>query len=316
MNYWRLALVVSFSAFAVSSLALSAALSLAFPEMWRRIARFAPRDRALALWQLRLAPAGAALAFAFGFVLPTFLAFEPRDTSETVSATLWVLASTGGLLLAIAAVRGLRAVTATRALERRWNAGSAMWNGDASLPVRVIAETVPTVAVVGLVAPRLYISRRVLAECSPAELRAMFAHEASHVASRDNLKRFVMRICPDAVWVRAAIERAWGYASEEAADAAAVSTCPSERLELAQALIRVARLAPTAAPVASPISAFYLGGSIDARVRRLLEPGNEPSRSRLWVCISIVVALSVSAALVAMAPALHQAMETLVRILP
>ena len=64
------------------------------------------------------------------------------------------------------------------------------------------------------------------------------------------------------------LDRAWSRAAEEAADAVAVAGNPGFALELAQALIRVARLAPT--PQAPALaSAFYLGGSIESRVRRL-----------------------------------------------
>lgn len=315
MNYWRLALAVSASAFAVSSIVLSAVFSMGYPLIARRLERLGPVTRAAALWRLRLAPSTAALLFAFGFVLPTFLAFEPRDTSEPLSITLAVLGSAGAAMLAIAALRGARAWAATRALERRWAAASRGWDGDAPLPVRVISDPFPTVAVIGLVAPRLYVADRVLAECPAPELRAMIAHESAHVAARDNLKRFAMRVCPDVLWVRAPVERAWASAAEESADAVAAAGSPERRLDLAQALVRVARLAPAAART-MPASAFYLGGSIESRVRRLLDGATEPAPGTAFARAIAAVAIAVAATLVISAPALHQTIEALVRHLP
>ena len=315
MRYWLLALVVSLSAFALASLALSAALSAIYPSIARRVGRFAPRDRASILWELRLAPAAGAVVFAFGLVLPTFLVFEPRETREAVSITLASLAVGGAALLVLALGRGFRAWTATRALERRWGAGATPLPPGPGLPVTVIDDVFPTVAVVGVTSPRIYVSRRVVAECSPGEVRAMFAHEIAHVTARDNLRRLVMRLCPDVIWVRAALERAWACAAEEVADAVAAGASEEGRLDLAQALVRVARLAPVASePV--PVSAFYLGGSIDARVRRLLDPGREPSRHAWWSWAAALVSLSLLATFIAGAPTVHQAMETLIHHLP
>ena len=315
MTYWRLALLLSASAFAVSSIVLSVACSIGYTLVAPRLERLGPMARAAALWRLRLAPAAMALLLAFGFVLPTFLAFEPRDTREPVSMTLAVLGAAGAVLLAIAAVRGARAWAATRALERRWAAASTPWEINGPIPVRVIPDAFPTVAVVGLVAPRLYIADRVLAVCSPPELRAMIAHESAHVAARDNLKRFAMRACPDLLWVRAAVERAWAYAAEESADAVATAASPEGRFDLAQALLRVARLVPAASRTL-PVSAFYLGGSIDSRVRRLIDGASEPPQGTPLGWLLAAVAVAAATALVISAPALHQAMESVVHYLP
>jgi Zn-dependent protease with chaperone function len=315
MTYWRLALVVSFSTFALASLAFSAALSMAYPSLARAVAHLAPSARAWLLLRLRLAPAAAAMVFAFGVVLPTFLVFEPRETREAVSITLASVATIGAVLLLWSVGRGFRAWNATRMLERRWSAGAVPWGADSRLPVRLIDHEFPTVAVVGVTSPRLYVSRRVLAECSPAEVRAMFAHEAAHVISRDNLKRLLMRLCPDVIWVRTAIERAWACAAEEVADTGAARASGIDRLDLAQALVRVARLVPSAA-LTEPVSAFYLGGSIDARVRRLLDPTDEPPRRAWWSWAAGFACLSLLAAFIPAAASIQQLMEAVVRALP
>jgi hypothetical protein len=65
-------------------------------------------------------------------------------------------------------------------------------------------------------------------------------------------------------------------------------------------------------------SAFYLGGSIEARVRQLVEPADslpDPSRpfGRVMACGLLAVA---AGAVVLAAPAIHQFMESAVRVLP
>jgi Zn-dependent protease with chaperone function len=144
----------------------------------------------------------------------------------------------------------------------------------------------------------------------------MLRHEAAHVTLRDNLKRFAMRASPDFIAAGSAIERAWSSAAEEAADAAAVAEHPSTALALADALIRVARLAPPRTPELA--SAFYLGGSIESRVRRLVAPDSQSPQapSRLGRVLLIGGSLCIAAALFVSAPLLHQAMETLVATLP
>ena len=145
----------------------------------------------------------------------------------------------------------------------------------------------------------------------------MVLHECAHVTHRDNLKRFLIRACPDALGRGSALDRAWTRAAEEAADARAVGGDPGFALELAQALIHVARLAPGVSTL-EVASAFYLGGSIESRVRRLVEPSDSlPDPSRPLGCVMACTMAGVFAGLVVLAaPAIHQFMEAAVRVLP
>jgi beta-lactamase regulating signal transducer with metallopeptidase domain len=144
----------------------------------------------------------------------------------------------------------------------------------------------------------------------------MVRHECAHVGGRDNLKRLLVLVSP--AIALAALERAWTQAVEEAADAAAAAARPGLGLELAHALIHVARLAPV--PHAPELaSAFYRGGSIESRVRRLVADESAEA-NRVARPIGCVMALSMlgllAAAVVLAAPALHQAMESFVSLLP
>jgi hypothetical protein len=318
MTLWGHAAIIVLSSFALIATLTSMAIGLASAALARRIDGYAPADRAAFLFRLRLLPSACALAFSLGAALPIFLVFEPVNPDETFGKTLQLSALAGAALMARGAWRARAGWRATRAVLRDWHArGRRLDAFDAPMPVFAIDEAFPTVAVVGVTRPALFIAERVLRECTAGEVRAMVLHECAHVTHRDNFKRFLIRACPDALRRNSLLDRAWTTAAEEAADARAAGGDPAFALELAQALIRVARLAPHGSTF-EMASAFYLGGSIEARVRRLVDPADSrpaPSRAAGWALAGLTLGLA--AALIALsAPALHQGMEVLVRVLP
>src|SRR5262249_45354693 len=147
-----------------------------------------------------------------------------------------------------------------------------------AVPAFVVNIGFPIVAVVGLFRPRLIVSRVVLDACGEAEMQAILAHEAWHLVRRDNIRRVLLSAAPDVLsWLPRAVRfsEEWQRASEEAADDAAARLGPAGRVHLAEALVRVARLAPASGHVLScplPASALYRGESIERRVRRVLDP--------------------------------------------
>ena len=315
MTYWLLAIVSTCTAFALFALAGSILARLGAAIVATRAVRHSPVAQARLLFRLRILPGLCAAAGAFAIALPIFLWFEKTDTSESVNRTLAVVALIGAFLL----VRGFwRAGAAWRATARvlaGWQRrGRPLADVNAPFPAFAIEDPFPVVAVIGVWRPRLFIAERVLRECAPQEIAAMVAHECAHVSSRDNLKRLLMRACPGVLGVARRLDRAWSQAAEEAADARAAGGDPQARLDLAGALIRVARLAvPQAPPLAS---AFYLGGTIDDRVRRLIEPIADPDAPR-WTRIAVPAAIVLLAlVVVAAAPTLHEFMEEAVRLLP
>ena len=182
-----------------------------------------------------------------------------------------------------------------------------------------IDESFPTVAVVGFSQPALFIAERVLRECTTDEVRAMVMHECAHVTQRDNLKRFLMRACPDAA---AARQRA-----RARLDAARRKKRPTPRRRRRRSRLRARTRAgadsrrPPRAAASSTLelaSAFYLGGSIEARVRHLLEPAQRlPDPSRPLGCVMALTMIGALAGIVVLsAPALHELMEAAVRALP
>lgn len=314
MTFWLLTAAITFGAFALVVTIASMVVAWSAPAIARRLQDRSPAACASALFRLRLLPAALATLAAFGIVLPIFFAFESRATQESIPVTVVLLASLGAALCARGAWRAAGAWRATRDVARDWRRrGRRLERFDTPLPVFAIEETFPTVAVVGVARPALFIAERVLRECGDEEIRAMLHHECAHVTKRDNLKRFVIRACPD--FVGGDLDRAWARAAEEAADAAVVARDPSFAVELAQALIHVARLAP--APQAPSLaSAFYRGGSIESRVRRLVQPAPAPASAAPGRHVLVAAALAIAVSVVAAAPRLYLLIENAVHSLP
>jgi len=279
MSFDLRVLSVGLGAFAVVGLGL-ALIVPSLATRWRA-ATSAARAQRLAL--LRLVPAGISLVVGL-LVTASFLAFEPRK-AENVGWMIPSFAIFGGALLLGAAWRSIRIGLATRRLARKWLADSEPIALDGvNVPAFAVTSTFPIVAIVGLRRPKLVIARSVLSSCTPEELRAVLAHEQGHLDRRDNLRRLLMSIAPDALAWLPISERllsAWRAATEEAADDAAAKEDPDGRVSLASALVKVARLA-RGQVVASPLPAatLYCGENLDVRVRRLLDPAAAAVMSR------------------------------------
>jgi Zn-dependent protease with chaperone function len=238
------------------------------------------RRRARRLLILRLFPGAFSVLFVAAAFVPAFLRHEPPVSSERVTPAMFGLAIAAASMLVLGPLRALRAGLATRRLERRWRRSvcPATLSG-VSIPAWVIEDPFPVVAVVGVVRPRLYVARRVLDGCTPAELAAVMCHETGHVESRDNGKRFLLHMLPD--WLAltpwgSRLERAWGEAAEDAADDRAARAGSAS--DLASALVKVARLAVPFDSRHAPALALYRGQGIERRVGRLLRaPDASPS---------------------------------------
>jgi beta-lactamase regulating signal transducer with metallopeptidase domain len=116
--------------------------------------------------------------------------------------------------------------------------------GEAT-PVLVVKREAPLMAVAGLVHPRLIVSRSVLHKLTPEQRAAAFRHEQAHQVSRDNLKRFLYLLAPDAFPFISGfkkIERQWARYTEWAADDHAVAGDSQRALSLAAALVSVAKM--------------------------------------------------------------------------
>jgi Zn-dependent protease with chaperone function len=295
--------------------------ALAAPLLLRAGRLSEPARRARVLVASRVLPSGFALLVVGGLVLPAFLWLEPRDTMERVSATMAALASAGFLMLLVGPIRGLLSLLSTRRLLKRWNRAASIDVPGIPLPAFVVNDPFPIVSLVGWFRPRLVVARTVLENCDGDELAAVLAHEAGHNERRDPLVRLLVRSCPDLLsmtpWADR-IERLWAEAAEQDADERAARSGPTRALDLASALVKVARLAGAGKPPEIPLSALYRGEGVAGRVARLLErdPATEERRSRPWhlaAGFSVVALLAfVSAAALGLHHQVHGALEAVV----
>ena len=285
---------LAFAWFLLLNLAATAGVAFVSARLTRR-GRPAPAGLWLAL---RLAPAALSIAFVAIVFLPSYWRYEPRQDVEGFDVTLTTLAFLAMAVLGAAVVRG---VTAWRGAARR----AAGWMGaarplslaGAPMPAFAIDADVPVMALVGVLRPRLMITRPVLDALTHEELDASVAHELGHWRAWDNLKRLAMRAAPDLLWASAAarlLERRWAAASEHLADRGAGDN-ERERCALASALVKVARLTAPAAAVTEPTSALVDGGDITARVQRLLEdaPSDPGRRSPRWQMLAVMASVFV-----------------------
>lgn len=278
----------------------------------------AASDQARALVRVRLLPACfASCATALSIV--SFLYFEPREQIETMGLVLTALAAIAGTMLVVSFVRAVGLILQTRRVVRTWMAhATPLTIPGITLPTYCVDAAFPLVAVVGITRPRFVIARSVVSHCSAEELQAIFAHERAHIARGDNLARALFAVTPDLLAplpIAKHLAQAWHDATEESADDRAAELGPSGRVVLAQALIKVARIAPAASIGELPASALYRGENIDRRVRRLLAPRPAPP-ARLSLRWRIAMLASLFTGSVLALHAIHEIVEAAVAYLP
>ncbi len=239
---------------------------------------------------------------------------------EGFDLTLTTLAAIALAVVGSAVVRGAIAWRGAARRTADWmRASRPLALAGTSMPAFAVDTDAPLMALVGVIRPRLLITRPVLEALTDEELNAGVAHELSHWRAWDNLKRLAMRATPDILFATSAarsLERRWAAASEHAADRSAGDS-GRERCALASALVKVARMTPSPSHATEPISALVDGGDITARVQRLLDDtcyGPEGRTSR-----RLALAIAVTGLALGYAPLLrlvHAVTEILVNSLP
>jgi Zn-dependent protease with chaperone function len=275
--------------------------------------RCSARTRAELLFVMRIGPPVIAIVAIAAFMVPSYLAYEPYGTNETVSLKLGALAAISAIGVALAFWRGIRSWLATRSLLKQWlNASTPIQLDAITVPTFVLRHRFPIIAVVGAIRPRLFIASHVLESLSEEELAAAIAHEYGHLAAQDNFKRSVMRISRAALLIIPCgrwLDRAWSEASESAADEHAAQRSSQVALNLASALVRIARMIPKGQRQTLPaaVSGFLMGEDapgVRVRVSRLVELAAGDPRLLVssaplfrfvpWFVLTVVVVLSVT----------------------
>jgi len=238
------------------------------------------RTRAEILFVMRIGPPVIAIVAIAAFMIPSYLVYEPHVSGESVSWKLGLLATLSAIGVGLAIWRGVRTWLATRSLLKNWLASSTRVQLEGiNVPTYILQHSFPIIAVVGALRPRLFIANHVLQSLSTEELAAAVAHECGHLAARDNFKRSVMRVSRAALLLipcGRSLDRAWSEASESAADEHAAQQSSLVALNLASALVCIARMIPTGQRQLIPAAVSAFLGNEDApgvkvRVRRLVE---------------------------------------------
>jgi len=254
--------------------------------------RWDARRRANVLFALRIAPAAVAICLVVFIAWPAFLAFEPRHTNETIGLKLSIMAGLAAWGIACSARRVGRAWSDSRRLTEEWmhTAQPASVDGI-SIPVYRLDHRFPVMAVTGILRPCLFIANHLLDSMRPEELAAAVAHEMGHVAACDNLRRLLLCLFPDLRMLagHGNPDALWMEASENAADLFAVRRGARSALDLASALIKVARATPVGMTVAFPPCMQLLASDSESglagRVHRLLTLSQDeaaPTAGRAW----------------------------------
>lgn len=279
----------------------------------RLLRKCSARTRAEILFVMRIGPPVIAIVAIAAFMIPSYLTYEPHTTAEVVSWKLGGLATLSAIGVALAFARGVRSWLATRSLLRQWLASSTPVHLDSiTVPTFLLQHNFPIIAVVGALRPRLFIATQVFESLSEEELGAALAHEYGHLVARDNFKRSVMRISRAALLLipcGRSLDRAWNEASESAADEHAAQRSSLVALNLASALVRIAKMIPKGQQQIMPasVSAFLAGNEdtprVRVRVRRLVElaatdPRQLASSAQLvrflpWATLTVVVMASI-----------------------
>jgi Zn-dependent protease with chaperone function len=275
-------------------LAGNALMSLVMETVWRifepALRRVSAGLRAEILFTLRIgAPAISFIAIAAVFV-PSFLAHEPYGTGETVGFKLGLLAFLSAAGIGLTLSRAQRSWFATRSLLRRWLSSARQIQLDGvNTPTFSFPHAFPIIAVVGTLRPRLFIAERVLESLTSEELAAALAHECGHLAAHDNLKRSLLRACRDVLLLvpcGRSLDTEWAEAAEGAADEHAARQSPLTALNLASALVKIAKMIPGKGQAQLPVGVFLVGvegrRGVKARVRRLVDLASTDYRQH-WV---------------------------------
>jgi len=310
--------------------------SVAAALIWRFSSRTAESwptsARAQFLFVLRVFPPVAAILCVGTLFLPSYLANEPRHTTEVVTAKLGLLAAASLYAIGIALWRGLAACRLTRRLQRDWLLHSERIQlDDTPVPAFRIRHPFPLIAIVGIFRPKMFIADQVFQSLTPAELSAALAHERGHILAGDNFRRGLLRICHNLLPFNPsgrALDRAWIETVEMAADEHAARNGAPVALDLASALVKVARLVPRDTKPAMFAGAFLIAqeiGGVRRRVLRLtqlalkgddLKPERHVSIGRLGACVfGFFLAVSFLVSIAGLSTPIHSALECIVSML-
>jgi Zn-dependent protease with chaperone function len=326
--YFALGITLLFALLLVLNLLASVFASLIWRVIAAPTAGLQPRTRSQIILGLRVLPVALAAILVFAYLLPAYLLFEPDKSNETISVKLAAIALLSLIGISLALYRVFKTWKATARLAAGWmEDAEAVELPGVSIPAYAIRHPYPLIAVVGMVRPKMFIARQIFDLLDENEFRAAIAHEQGHLATRDNLKRTALRVCRDLLVfpLGKRLDADWAENAECGADDYAAEVGDKHMaVDLASALVKIARVVPENAYPAMPSGSFLIdhnASGIGSRVRRLLDSRRRgiASARRLpigWVGAAAAVAvLSVFALNEDVLFRVHSVMESFVSLL-
>jgi Zn-dependent protease with chaperone function len=287
----------------IVNVAVAALASAAWRVVSDRITHFSPAAQARVIIGLRVMPVVLAVVFVGAFVAPSYLLLEPHESGETVSLTMALIALASSITVLVATFRVFRTWYVTRRLLKNWLAkATEITVAGIAGPVHLIEHPFPVIGVIGIFRPRVFVARHVLDTLDENELAAAIDHENGHRASFDNLKRGVLRMCRDLVILPlgSRLDDAWAETAESAADEFAATKSSASALDLASALVKIAKIVPQGMTPVLPAGAYLVdkGDEISARVEHLIylsetDPQTKPLHSRIATLIGLAAILAI-----------------------
>ncbi len=239
-------LCLCFATFFIVHAASAILVWIGAPAALRVAQHSKPGFAAKFLFLFRMFPFALTLLVVLGFCIPSYLWLEPLSSGEKVGFACLSAAAMGLIVWMLSVFRvGFSLLRTSRYMTSCQRDGQEVTVEDEASPVLVLKRDAPVMAVAGLVRPRLIVSRGVLHKLTPEQRAAAFRHEQAHQTSRDNLKRFLCLLAPDALPFISGfkkIERQWARYTEWAADDHAVAGDSQRALSLAAALVSVAKM--------------------------------------------------------------------------
>ncbi len=228
---------VCLAAFFVLHQGLALVVMMISSSVLRYATRLRSSTGAQLLFVLRVFPITLSVSAVLAFCIPSYLRFE-HDAKESTSLACLLLAVAGLTVLTNCGIRIFRALVLSRKLREN-------------------LSVFPAFGLVGIFRPRIFVSPNVHRALTPTQMEVAILHEAAHCSAHDNLKRLAIiaspRLLPFTEFHKA-IETHWARLAECAADESAVANEPCRAIDLADALLRVARLSSSHSRAISAIS--------------------------------------------------------------
>lgn len=220
---------------------------------------------------------------------------------HTVSTLWWPTLG----LASIVAVRGIAAV---RRLLGEVSRASELLEGSRRERdgVAWVDLPIPLASTVGIIDPTIVVSSRLRESVEERHLRAVFAHERAHRASRDALLRAIAELLGalNTPTAAARLKEEFSLALEQRADRRAAEAVDNST-DVADAILSVKRALADSEHGSQPGLAFA-DDHLERRIRALLDPDwDDANRSRNAVGFTAAVG-----GLALLSPRIHHALET------